>query len=208
MVLILAITGCSDGLIGAPYGSDGSVAFDSDLLLPDAARRADASAPDARLPDASVPDASVPDAAVPDASVPDAAVPDARPPCTDGDGQVEDPDTGHCYMLFSATVTWASARAICAGLGAHLVVSTSKAENGVFSPLAGLADVWAGGNDIAVEGQWRWVDDTLLSYLNWRTGEPNNSNGNENCMVIEGDNGGLWDDRPCDRVYGFICERE
>lgn len=206
--LVLSLTSCKGGQIGDLPLVDSGVAVDSSTASPDARE-----IPDARPPDAAVPDAALPDAAVPDAAIPDAApVPDAPRPCIEGDDQVVDPTTGHCYLFFAQLATWDAARVACQVLDAHLVVSTSRAENDRFSPLAGLADVWVGGNDKSVEMTWVWLNGEPMSYTNWRTGEPNNSDANdptgEDCMIIEGDNGGLWDDRSCQRTYGFICERE
>jgi len=120
--------------------------------------------------------------------------------------------TGSCYIYFATRRDWPQARAACEAIGAHLVVSTSQGENDDFSPLAGLLDVWVGGTDSNAEGVWLWLTGELMSYTNWRTGEPNNSDPNnpngEDCMIIEGDNGGLWDDRSCLKTYGYICERE
>ena len=50
------------------------------------------------------------------------------------------------------------------------------------------------------------------------TGEPNDGNDGpdgvaEDCMIIEGDQGGTWDDRPCDPTqvatagsYAYVCQ--
>lgn len=184
-VLGVALGGCRQATIGDTNGTPDSGASDA------------ATTPDASLPDAYQP----PDAADP----PDAYV----QPCVEGDDQVVDPQTGHCYVIYrTAVATWTDAQAGCYAIGGHLVTSNSQAENNLFSALAGLDDVWAGGNDLTLEGSWVWVTGEPMPYSNWRDGEPNNSNGLEHCMVVEGDNGGLWDDRPCDRQYGYICERE
>ena len=135
--------------------------------------------------------------------------PDAQP-CIEGDGRITDPLTGVCYIFFAAPAGWSAARDACLAIDAHLVVSTSQEENDVFSPLAGLLDVWVGGNDIDAEGQWLWVTGEPVLYTNWRSGEPNNQGtdpSGEDCMIVEGDNGGLWDDRACVNTYGYICER-
>lgn len=157
------------------------------------------------------PDGSIVDAArILDAPVvPDGPVPDAQL-CNAGDANVEDPATGHCYMLFQTIENWATARMRCAALGSnvHLAVLTSVEENTLVAPLAGLLDVWVGANDIDNEGVWVWINAELFAYDNWRSGEPNNAGGVENCMIIEGELGGTWDDRPCDVDYAYLCERE
>lgn len=211
MLCALAFTGCQNATIGGTPGLSDSGTNDSSTD-PDTPYILDASPPDvSSSPDAPLPP---PDAAPPDAAPPDAPpdAPPPPPPCVEGDDQILDPNTGHCYMWFSDVRTWSAAQNTCVALDAHLVVSTSAAENNVFLPLAGLLDVWTGGNDIANEGTWRWLTGEPMNYTNWRTNEPNNNDTNdpngEDCMVYEGDNGGLWDDRSCSRTYGFICERE
>lgn len=151
---------------------------------------------------------------VPDASIPDAAPPPDAAPCVEGEVNVEDPATGHCYMYFSTTVPWDVALGACGsvGSGVHLAVITSPEENAVVaSILAGVNDVWLGGTDQMVEGTWVWITgESMLLYDNWRDGEPNNGGTNgEDCMIMELDNGGTWDDRNCgNQMYGYFCERE
>ena len=150
----------------------------------------------------------------------DDAVIDAAPdalPCTGGDAHAQ--DGGACYEVFLATAsTWAEARAACQVRGGDLARIDSLAENNIITPLVGLIDgAWLGGSDVATEMQWVWPDGGGLTYNKWRTGEPNNGNGNfqEDCMILEGDNDGTWDDRPCapdplagvPGEYPYVCER-
>jgi len=149
----------------------------------------------------------------PDARIPDAAPAADAPPCVEGNVNVVDPDTGNCMMYFSTTVPWEVALAACGsvGPGVHLAVSTSPEENAVIaSLLAGVNDVWLGGTDSMVEMTWVWVTgESMVGYTGWRMGEPNDGgDGGEDCMIMELDNGGTWDDRPCGALYGYICERE
>lgn len=163
-----------------------------------------APAPDGATP---LPDAAPPDGATP---LPDAAPPPDAAPCVEGDVNVVDPDTGHCYLYVANRVTWEVALGACGTFGptAHLAVSTSPQENAVIaSILAGVDDVWLGGNDREVENQWVWITGEPMVYQGWRAGEPNDANG-EDCMIMELDNGGTWDDRACGNSYGYICERE
>ena len=72
--------------------------------------------------------------------------------------------------------------------------------------------IWIGGNDIETEGTWFWttsgreIDEFHWSY--GHHGQPNNLNGNQDCIAISGDrnHGGLWNDLSCDSSYYFICE--
>lgn len=158
-------------------------------------------------PDAPVPDAPVPDAPAPDAPIPDAEAPPDALPCTQGEAQVEDPATGHCYMLFVAGANWVTARDLCATVSpdTHLVTITSQAEHDLVRPLIGSRDVWTGGNDLAQTGTWVWDSGEPFDYANWDGGQPDNAA--EHCVRADGDVGGRWHDDSCGDVWSFVCER-
>jgi hypothetical protein len=198
-LLGLVLAGCQTSLIGDTPGT------------PDSGSASDSSTPGADAYQPTSDAAPLPDAPPPPPPPP----PDAPPPppaCDEGDDQVVDPTTGHCYFVNRALVTWAVAMETCYDLGGYLVTVTSEAENDLILPLAGTVDNWMGGNDIVLEERWVWLNGDLLGYNNWRSGEPNNSSSTdpngEDCMIIEGARSGSWDDRSCLRNYGFICERD
>ena len=145
----------------------------------------------------------------------DAAVapPDARPCTGTPDGE------GHCY-LFHATpsVTAIEAEAACLADGTHLAIITDATQNTAVQTAIGTTPAsFIGATDAIVEGTFKWVDGTTVTFTNFDTGEPNNGNGGheEDCLVMRGDAGkvGTWDDRPClpegvstPGVYPFVCE--
>lgn len=138
--------------------------------------------------------------------------PDAAPisTCTDGAANVEDPTTGACYMRFENQQNWDAARVACEALGpdTHLATIADAAENQIVADLAGSNKVWIAGTDSGNEGNWIWYNNDPFGFQNWRSGEPNNGGGNEDCMSLEGDNGGQWDDQSCGDSKRFVCERE
>lgn len=145
------------------------------------------------------------------------APPDARP-CEGGDARAPDPSTGTCVVYFAGPVVYTAAEAACTAFGARLVVIKSAQTNAVVTSLIGLTDAFVGADDRDAEGTFRWLGDVADpvggAYVNWRSGEPNNANGNfeEDCMIIEGDRGGTWDDRPCapppvdTGAYAYVCQ--
>ena len=67
-------------------------------------------------------------------------------------------------------------------------------------------DIWLGGSDRDVEGEWRWVsNDERIEFTAWETDEPNNSLGAENCIGFYTQFGD-WNDIPCDVLKRAICE--
>ena len=69
---------------------------------------------------------------------------------------------------------------------------------------------WIGGRKI--DGKWQWSSRDfgtyLTTYSNWDPAEPNNSGGNEECMLIHGDRMLQWNDISCSSEFAFICEKE
>merc|ERR1719394_1791895 len=75
----------------------------------------------------------------------------------------------------------------------------------------GLSDTWIGGNDIDEEGAWKWTDASHFDFTFWNSGEPNNSEGNEDCMHawgIEREVGETWNDKTCSDSMSFLCSKK
>jgi hypothetical protein len=152
------------------------------------------------------------DAAVePDAQVtpPDAgldAAPPARP-CLGGDRRAKDA-ANTCFVVFGTPRTFAAAATACAAESMTLAIVRSPNANQTIQSLVTSVEAFLGATDAAVEGQFRWPDNTSFTFTNFRSGEPNNGNGNEDCVIIQGQLGGVWDDRPCAGqagVYPYVC---
>jgi hypothetical protein len=153
-----------------------------------------------------------------DARVDAPGTPDAAP-CTGGNANTV--DQGMCYEAFLALpLPWTEAQAVCAGRGGALARIDSLTENALVAGLVGANRAWIGASDLAAEASFAWSDGSPLAggFTHWRTGEPNNGNGNfeEDCAVIEGQNmDPTWDDRPCANdplagvtgQYFYVCER-
>ncbi len=132
------------------------------------------------------------------------------------------PVTGHYYEFVSDPgITWTDAEIAASnrtyfGWQGYLVTLTSQAEAD-FSGQQASGFGWIGANDVAVEGEWRWVTGpeagtqfwngsvggTALTYANWNGGEPNNCCGGEDyahiadASVIRGGAPvGAWNDLP------------
>jgi hypothetical protein len=68
---------------------------------------------------------------------------------------------------------------------------------------------WTGGNDIEVEGQYRWsFSNVTLNFTSWRPNQPSVISPRralpENCIDLT-KNGG-WNDKVCSYLSSFICE--
>jgi hypothetical protein len=148
----------------------------------------------------------------------DAAPPPDAAPCTGGNAQAITMDT--CYEAFlSLPLAWNAAQAVCAGRGGGLATIETEGETEMLAALVGPTRIFIGGNDTANESLFVWTNGAAVDagFTAWRDGEPNDGSGvfAEDCMVLEGQNGGTWDDRPCDTdplagvpgQYFYVCER-
>ncbi|MBQ8857591.1 MAG: GBS Bsp-like repeat-containing protein [Lachnospiraceae bacterium] len=122
---------------------------------------------------------------------------------------------GHTYELYDTTFGhWTTAKTYCDSINGYLACITSAGEQAAISELlkkGSRSGYWAGGTDQYVEGEWTWVTSENMTYMNWKSGEPNDTEGNSDYMVIE--QSGEWTDHIEAKVeandvsvYGFICE--
>jgi hypothetical protein len=138
--------------------------------------------------------------------------------CTQGEVNRVSPDTGHCYMFFGTPMVRANAAAACQARGAQLVSITSLAEHELVASMIGTTLAMTSGNDLANEGTFVWDSGEPFTYMNFRSGEPNNALNRfqEDCLVLAGPIIGKgWDDRGCVPQppllpvadFTFVCER-
>ncbi|GDX79817.1 hypothetical protein LBMAG42_16280 [Deltaproteobacteria bacterium] len=109
-----------------------------------------------------------------------------------------------CYWPSKADYSWVDARATCRSAGGFLA-TVSDEDEGVF--LFGLvAHAHLGACDGGAEGQWVWITGEAVAETKWAGGEPNDTNGGEDCL--EQLPSGAWNDAGCSDVYGvgFVCE--
>jgi hypothetical protein len=116
---------------------------------------------------------------------------------------------GHDYTFYQRSLSWLSARSICAYTGSHLATLTGASENSFVAGQAaqhGGGDWWIAYNDIVNEGFWKWDNNEPIGFVNWSSGEPNNV-GNEDCAAIYSSTG-QWNDVGCSLTRNFVCERD
>ncbi|KAM3925298.1 hepatic lectin-like [Leptodactylus fuscus] len=117
-----------------------------------------------------------------------------------------------CYYLTIVKADWPKTRNICLKKEADLAVVTSDREQIFLTSYSGVSSskrFWIGLHDMDEEGTWIWVDGTNFkdSYKSWKKGEPNDNDGNEDCVHMW--SFGEWNDVHCDydNAYG-ICEKK
>ncbi len=121
---------------------------------------------------------------------------------------------GHTYYFCGVVASAAAAAQKCDGFGMAMTSINSAAENAlVVATQKGSS--WLGGSDLLEEDHWLWADGTVFRdegpisgvYQNWSAGQPNNSGGGEDCLVIVA--AGTWNDLACDvtsATFRATCE--
>ena len=114
------------------------------------------------------------------------------------------------YNLYKSPQKWKNAKLICQNFGSKLVKIESEKENEFIKReyLSSEGPYWIGLSDSDSEGEWKWTDGTVLltGYQRWKSGQPNNKDGKQDCVAIYGGKA-KWNDVRCSRKLGFICEK-
>ncbi|MGH0191889.1 UNVERIFIED_CONTAM: hypothetical protein FKN15_001379 [Acipenser sinensis] len=115
-----------------------------------------------------------------------------------------------CVKYFSTPMTFAHAESYCRDQvsGGHLVVIDSEATNERISCITNKYNdhrTWVGGFHLFKSQKYIWTDGSKWNYSNWAPGEPNNQNNKEDCIEINYNGPGKWNDHDCNSKMPFIC---
>jgi len=108
---------------------------------------------------------------------------------------------GHFYRFTQASISGASAEAICEGLGGYLACIETENENVFLLTLAGTARPWFGLNNLANQKVWVWINGSPTTYEHWQPGQPDNPANEHWGKMLET---GFWDDGSIETSY--MCE--
>jgi hypothetical protein len=84
---------------------------------------------------------------------------------------------GKYYKIYKEDLTWHEAFDKCQALGGHLPIVRSEMQNKFLTSLLRDANVrwaWLGATDEKSEGDWFWIDGSVMTYTSWQPGQPNN----------------------------------
>jgi hypothetical protein len=135
----------------------------------------------------------------------DGSVDDGACPC------VDDTDGSHAFLFCTTRLAWADAAAACASYGYHLADVEDATEDGwIWGRAEGLdggTAWWHGYNDRGTEATFAWDGGATATYTAWRSGEPNDFGGAEDCAAFADDGVGTWNDKSCTTtILPYVCE--
>ena len=118
-----------------------------------------------------------------------------------------------CFWLSDTKLNWADANNFCLQQNSNLA-SILSAEEDEFLVAEFVTDdrnfIWLGGHEENdVEGAWVWTDGAPFScYTDWRQGQPDNLNGNEDCLcLMDSRYDGQFNDIDCTEMKKFLCKK-
>jgi hypothetical protein len=132
-----------------------------------------------------------------------------------GPGTFEEPIGKHCYQLNdpASQLPWDQARQSCLakGIGWDLaVVTTFEEVTFLDGQLTAVDHLWIGAQDVppSDDAVFGWIDGSPWSFDfdPWGIGEPNNVNGDEDCLMLWNDTA-VFNDSACYKPWNWLCER-
>jgi hypothetical protein len=117
----------------------------------------------------------------------------------------------HLYLFCTLDATWAAAREVCLAEEMDLASSNSGEEDswmyGKVTAYEQALGWFFGLNDLAVEGEYVWVNGDEPGYTNYAPNEPNDYGSGEDCTSISAYGGGPgWNDMNCADSLPYVCE--
>ncbi|XP_059921389.1 macrophage mannose receptor 1-like [Gadus macrocephalus] len=114
------------------------------------------------------------------------------------------------YVLVEEDKTWYEAQEYCRSRNGDLASVTNMEDLNQLSDMTAVQS-WIGLNDFnrktmdLYPNSWRWSTQTRSrsGYMNFKSGEPNNLSGREECVKTGTD--GTWSDYNCSALYHFVC---
>ncbi|KAL6481106.1 hypothetical protein MHYP_G00091860 [Metynnis hypsauchen] len=108
------------------------------------------------------------------------------------------------YILINETKIWRDAQSYCREHYTDLTSVRNQTENQQiwnFAKYSITLCVWIG----LFNDSWKWSDQSNSSFRFWRSDQPDNVGGNENCALVGMADQGQWFDVNCGTMNRFIC---
>ncbi|XP_014888601.1 galactose-specific lectin nattectin-like isoform X1 [Poecilia latipinna] len=119
---------------------------------------------------------------------------------------------GDCYLYDDTELTWIQAELHCISNHGNLATIQNQHQytflrSLIFKSAGTHKRTWVGGYDGVEEGTWLWSRGTKFDFTQWGPEEPNDFEGNEDCMEINREGEDFVNDIRCGRENSFICVR-
>ncbi|KAA0721477.1 Lymphocyte antigen 75 [Triplophysa tibetana] len=115
-------------------------------------------------------------------------------------------DSSKSYIIDSSTTTWREAQRFCRQYHTDLISVRNQTENQLINNIINdhQSSVWIG----LFRDSWEWSDNTDSGFRYWRSGQPDNFGGSEDCTEVRMWDQGQWNDAPCSNSLTFVCQED
>ncbi|CAK6982038.1 macrophage mannose receptor 1-like, partial [Scomber scombrus] len=107
------------------------------------------------------------------------------------------------FILILRPMSWTEAQSYCRANYTDLATVRNEAENQEVKNLTDGEKVWIG----LFRDSWKWSDGSNSSFRYWASGEPHNNVGKEDCVAVNFNHSGGWEDWNCGYNKPFICSK-
>ena len=120
-----------------------------------------------------------------------------------------------CYAFFGDLETWSGAEERCVAWGGHLASVESPEEDTFLGDwplelniaMGNGTGIWLGGTDSLQDNDFRWPDNSPITFEGWAPNQPDNGPGGVDCIEKRNDATARWYDQRCTDEHPFVCEK-
>ncbi|KAI7792075.1 putative lectin C-type domain containing, partial [Triplophysa rosa] len=115
-------------------------------------------------------------------------------------------DSSKAYIIDTSSTTWRDAQSFCRQHHTDLINVRNQTDNQLIQNIINdpQRSVWIG----LFRDSWEWSDNTDSAFRYWKSGQPDNYGGYEDCTVVGMAVEGKWIDVPCSGSYTFVCHED
>ncbi|XP_073670281.1 C-type mannose receptor 2-like [Paramisgurnus dabryanus] len=111
------------------------------------------------------------------------------------------------FIIDGSSVSWRDAQIFCRQHHTDLTSVRNQTENQQIQKIMNdkhIPEVWIG----LFSDSWEWSDESKSGFRYWRSDQPDNRGGSEDCTAVSVTEQAQWHDAPCSFSQTFVCHED